>query len=720
MNFAPLSGRVPSEGRWHCRVCVFLLFLICTLAFCGQDVFAATANKGSVKCRSGIVREKASSSAACVFCVKQGEDVLILSEEDGKDGKKWYKIRVQDKSGYIRSDLVTKSKETVTIKTEESAAPAEEAEPAQETQEAQTVAGTQGMQLGKVKGSGVNVRTQPVDGKVVSRVTTGDSVTVKSSMQGSDNNTWYAISFVQNKEALTGYIRSDFVEGVSPVAEPAQAEAPVTTEVNSNQGFIRGTGVRIRDKEVGGAVVVQLNTGHELTILDEVKASDNYTWYKVSFTYMGAAKEGFVRSDLVTRTAVSAQNVPKADAAFENVIAQMPESYKNNLRILHAKYPNWKIVPVNTGLKWEDVVNAECAIGKNLTSISSIPSWKSTDPRAYNSERDQWYGFDGGAWASASPAIIKYYLDPRNFLDDTGIFQFETLEYHDYQNESGTANILAGSFMSGSYADTDGVTRSYATTFTEAGRANGISPYHLASRCLQEQGVYGNSECVKGNVSGYENLFNFFNIGAYAANGLTAPMNGLIYASGSDENYMRPWNSRYRSIMGAAKYVSERYVKCGQNTLYFQKFNVVNAANGIYAHQYMSNICAASTEGTRLKRAYTDLNTTLEFRIPYYTDMPESPCQKPTSESNPNCELASLSVEGYQLLPAFSGNNEYYSLTVDKGVTSVTIKATPLSQYASVGGTGTVPVYIGTNVYLVVCKAQNGTTKTYKLTIVQK
>ncbi len=724
MKVAPLSGSVSSEGRWHWILRV-LCMLLCVQAigFGAGEVAAATATKGSVKCRSGIVREKASASSACVFCVKEGEDVLILSEENGKDQKKWYKIRVQDKSGYIRSDLVTKSKETVTIKTEEESAPAQNAENTENVQGAETAApeqGTQISQLGKVKGTGVNVRTEPVSGKIVSRVTAGDSVTVKSSVQGSDNNTWYAISFVQSKKALTGYIRSDFVEGVTVENEPAAQAAPVTTEIDSKQGFIRGTSVRIRDKEVAGAVVVQLNTGHELTILDEVKGSDNYTWYKVSFTYQGAAKEGFVRSDLVTRTASVAQNVPKADEAFENVIAQMPESYKNNLRILHAKYPAWKIVPVNTGLKWEDVVNAECAIGKNLTPISSIPSWKSTDPRAYNSERDQWYGFDGGSWASASPAIIKYYLDPRNFLDDSGIFQFETLEYHDYQNETGTGNVLAGSFMSGSYADTDGVTRSYATTFVDAGRANGISPYHLASRCLQEQGIGGNSECVKGNVAGYENLFNFFNIGAYAANGLTAPMNGLIYASGTDENYSRPWNSRYRSIMGAAKYISEKYVKKGQNTLYFQKFNVINAVNGIYSHQYMSNISAASTEGTRLKRAYTDLNTALEFRIPYYSGMPESPCAKPTSESSPNCELASLSVEGCQLAPAFTGSNEYYSVTVDKSVSSVTINATPNSRYASVGGTGTYPVYIGTNVFLVVCKAQNGTTKTYKLTIIQK
>ncbi|MCR5268978.1 MAG: SH3 domain-containing protein [Lachnospiraceae bacterium] len=741
-----------SEGGWHCglRVLFLLTGIFCAIVFWKQDCFAATAVKGSVKCKSGIVRETASASSECAFCVKEGEDVLILSEEKGKDDQKWYKIRVQDKTGYIRSDLVTKSKETVTIDTpeadaknaQEKEAGAEagnkaeagdqaEAENPEPTEESKNTEGSQGKssQLGKVKGSGINVRKAPVDGDVVTTVSAGVNVTVKSAERGSDGNLWYAISFVQNKNALTGYIRSDYVEGVTLTEDAPEgqqdgaqeaAETAPSDETKNKQGFIRGTSVRVRDKEGNGAVVVQLNAGHELTILDEVKADDNYTWYKVAFEYQGSPKEGYVRSDLVNRSAGVTENAPKADEAFEKVIAEFPESYKNSLRILHSKYPNWKIVPVNTGLKWEDAVNAECAIGKNLTSMSSIPSWKSTDPRAYNSEQDRWYGFDGGSWASASPAIIKYYLDPRNFLDETGVFQFETLEFKDYQNESGTGNILSGSFMSGSYADADGVTRSFATTFVEAGRENGISPYHLASRCLQEQGLTGSSECVKGNVAGYENLFNFFNIGAYAANGQTAPVNGLIYASGTDENYCRPWNTRYRSIMGAAKYVGEKYVKKGQNTLYFQKFNVINAENGIYSHQYMSNICAAGMEAERMRRAYTDMNQTLEFRIPYYADMPESPCQKPMSESSPNCELSSLGVEGHSLIPEFTGGNEYYSLSVDDSVSSITINATPQNQYASVGGTGTFPVYDGTNVFLVVCKAQNGTTKTYKLTVIRK
>lgn len=553
--YTPLSRGFLSKGR-HLAMAIVLggaCFALTASVF-SQQVYGYSAVKGKVKASSAVVRESASTSSACAFCVKSGEEILILSEETKGDSVVWYKIQVLNSTGYIRSDLVTKSKETVEVKDEKPENDVKTTEDASASSNTETVS-----------------------------------------------------------EAKTE-IKSD------------------TTASSNKTGIIKGASVRIRDKEVSGAIVVQLNTGNEFTILEEVQGSDGYTWYKISFNYQNESKEGYVRSDLVTVSSGKvSETVAVADEDFEKTIGELPESYKNQLRALHEKYPNWKIVPVNTGLSWNDVVSAECAIGKNLTSISSIASWKSTDPRAYNQAKGEWYGFDGGAWASASPEVIKYYLDPRNFLDDSGIFQFETLEFEDYQNDVGCANILANSFMSGSYVDSDGVTKSYASTFVDAGRTNGISPYLLASRCLQEQGLYGKSECVLGNVPGFENIFNFFNIGAYAAGGLTASANGLVYASGTDEAYGRPWNSRYASIVGSAKYISEKYVKKGQNTLYFQKFNVINSENGIFSHQYMSNICAASAEGSRLKKAYPELNTSLMFRIPYYSDMPEEACERPGS-----------------------------------------------------------------------------------------
>lgn len=81
---------------------------------------------------------------------------------------------------------------------------------------------------------------------------------------------------------------------------------------------------------------------------------------------------------------------------------------------------------------------------------------KSTETGAYDWATNKWYGYDGAGWVSASSNYIAYCMDPRNYLNDTYIFQFETLEYAPYQNVTGVGNILSGSFMSGNYSDTDG------------------------------------------------------------------------------------------------------------------------------------------------------------------------------------------------------------------------------------------------------------------------
>ena len=46
-------------------------------------------------------------------------------------------------------------------------------------------------------------------------------------------------------------------------------------------------------------------------------------------------------------------------------------------------------------------------------------------------------------------------------------------------------------------------------------------------------------------------------------------------------------------------------MKKGQNTLYFQKFNVVNM-NSIYSHQYMTNVQADNVRGKTMSTAYAD------------------------------------------------------------------------------------------------------------------
>ena len=69
--------------------------------------------------------------------------------------------------------------------------------------------------------------------------------------------------------------------------------------------------------------------------------------------------------------------------------------------------------------------------------------------------------------------------------------------------------------------------------------------------------------------------------------------------------------------------MGSNYINKGQNTLYFEKFNVVNTSS-LYFHQYMGNATAALTEGQSLAKGYSDKNQAFVFKIPVYNNMPSS------------------------------------------------------------------------------------------------
>ena len=74
-----------------------------------QQVYGYTAAKGTVLCKSGMVRKDASTTASFAFGVVKDETVTITDEKKGSDGNTWYQISVSGSTGYIRADLVKKS-----------------------------------------------------------------------------------------------------------------------------------------------------------------------------------------------------------------------------------------------------------------------------------------------------------------------------------------------------------------------------------------------------------------------------------------------------------------------------------------------------------------------------------------------------------------------------------------------------------------------------------
>ena len=104
---------------------------------------------------------------------------------------------------------------------------------------------------------------------------------------------------------------------------------------------------------------------------------------------------------------------------------------------------------------------------------------------------------------------------------------FEKLSYDENVHSlAGVENVLAGTFMQGnSIPDDQGGSLTYAQAILNAGMITGVSPYHLASRIIQEMGINGGSGSISGAVNGYAGYYNYYNIDANGGSNLANALN---------------------------------------------------------------------------------------------------------------------------------------------------------------------------------------------------
>ena len=317
-------------------------------------------------------------------------------------------------------------------------------------------------------------------------------------------------------------------------------------------------------------------------------------------------------------------------------IENFPESYKPYLEELKKNHPNWTFTALYTNLDWDYVIKNENVFGKNLVPKSYSDNWKNTNPGEYNVEVD-------AGWVDCSKQSILYTMDPRNFLNEVRIFQFEELSYNANTNSvEGVEKILYGTEFYNtivSYLTSSGNTvtmnKKYSDLIYSAGVTSKVSAYHLASRIKQEVGPFLSHSSISGKVAGYEGLYNFYNIGATSSSEpMGAIINGLKYArdgKGASEatktKYLIPWNTKERAITGGGIFIGSSYINIGQNNIYLQKFHVSDNNNGeLFWHQYMTNVLAPYSESQIIYKGYSNsnlLDTSINFIIPIYNNMPE-------------------------------------------------------------------------------------------------
>lgn len=495
-----------------------------------------------------------------------------------------------------------------------------------------------------------------------------------------------------------------------------------------------------------GTVVGYLPIGTNIEILGTASGNGCKTWYK--FKYNGAdayacgITTGGVKYIKKYTTTTLRTATRTASTAYEKQLAAagFPSSYWDKLSALHAKYPNWNFVANKTNLDFNTAVTKETSnVKTSLLQVTSsqmslMAGYLSTASGSYNYKTNKFTVLDSGTFYSANKNMVAYYMDPRNFLNESFIFYFEQLSYNSsYHTSALVTKTFGNSFL-----------KSYTTNFYNAGKNNKVSPVHLATRSMLEMGSTSSflttgasfkytADYYKSSTNIYNktfsNCFNFYNIGAYAD---TAPaQNAGIYACGgktlAETSYGRPWNTADKAIIGGALFIGGSYINVGQDTLYFQKFNTASyTETEKYAHQYMQNIQAPATEGSDNFDGYEGIgliNSTQSFTfvIPVYTNMPETTAIP--NSLNPNNYLSKITVTaGGQTLTvsSFDGaKTDGYSVKFTSDISTATISAT------KVASTSTVVINDGKTISLtsastkvpIKVTAANGDVRTYYVTI---
>ena len=343
-----------------------------------------------------------------------------------------------------------------------------------------------------------------------------------------------------------------------------------------------------------------------------------------------------------------------------------PADYADKLTELKLAHPTWSFEPLFIS-ELNPAYTFDYIIKKETEDPQTNLVYPSNEYRDFF-DKASGAVYDSG-WYSASDDAVRYFMDARNFLNESDIFQFEDLSYYDRDYSNGVKKIVDGTFMSGLVLENGS---SFSDYVLSVGKRLSVSPVHIAARIRQEQGASGNVGTVSGvcgdvlydyykkgtyiasdgtlinapssgysksELLSYNGYYNFLNIGATGTGLFNVYLSAMKRAKtgtpqmaaewGNDTS----WNKMYKAIYGGVYTLKDTYIDDYQNTLYLQKFNVDPRSSRNFWGQYMQNVGAALSEGRSAYRSYKEagiLESEFVFSIPVYSGMPKTPCPDPS------------------------------------------------------------------------------------------
>ena len=543
----------------------------------------------------------------------------------------------------------------------------------------------------EINGSAVRIRTGPgTDNSVIVSVNAGTSISVvdKTLYEGKGCDSKWLKIIHNDKE---GYVCSEFVTFLNTSYAGINV-IDWTARVSGNNVSVRKTA------SSSGTLIETLTLGANVTILG---TSGNF--YKIK--YYGE-KIGYISKEYV----VKKSDVTATDEEYAKVLKDkgFPDSYIPYLTYLHKKYPNWEFNADKNNRSFTTSVDKES--GKCYMQTKNDNYRTSSTPA------------EGSSWFRVNAGVIAFYMDPRNWLLEDRIFMFEKLDY-DKNLEKEYPTIIKSIFGSGKLGDDK-----YTIPMFNAAKSLGISPIHVASRIRLEVGASGSGSTDGGEFTWkgkkYSGYYNFFNIGAYETtiDGVkySAVTRGLAYAAKLIDRNGEKWDNIETAIREGSSTLANNYVTKGQQTIFYQKFNIGPNAGSPYAHQYMTNIQAPAIEGASTYNSYKKgdlLNSKIIFDIPVYKDgtLPAYTSLPKSGDTNNN--LKSLSIVGYSLTPSFDEDILTYDSYIPKETTTVTIDAKTSSDKATISGTGEMKIEDDETDVTITVTSEAGEEKKYVVTI---
>lgn len=596
------------------------------------------------------VRSGPGTSYSKLGTIAKGKAFFIKKKATLTSGKVWYQFSYNGKKGYVLSDYVSLTK---------------------------IVSETTMNQNATITNGPLNVRSSTsTSDKKLGTVEKGKTIKVLSKAKNTSGETWYEFQYTTSK---VGYVLSNYVKLSNVASETVYKRKAIVQKdslpvrsgpggsysklgslsknkeifvnqkvklitgtiwyritYNSKTAYVHGSYLKMTDivsetscKQKGVIDADSLNVrkgpgtsygklgtvkkGKSISITKKVETTSG-TWYGYQYSN---SQMGYVSSEYVKIRGSNGSNLTSAE--FETWMTEQgfPSSYKSRLRTLHKSHPEWIFKSYKVGTTWSKAVSKEMANPYNNVVYKTQPKSYRSDLASVKNNPVE------GGWYAANEKVVKYYMDPRNFLNEDYIYQFMVQTYDgNTQNATTVAAVVKGTFMetrktgSSSYP-------TYAKLINAVGKETGINPNVLAAMIRQEQGVNGTSALISGTYSGYKGYYNFFNVKATGSTTTAVIVNGLKYAK------QEGWNSVYKSIKGGAVFYGKNYVLNNQDTFYTKKFNVKNGANSIGTHQYMTNVAGGASEGKLMKQALSKNDYAIVFEIPVYTSMPSSACKLP-------------------------------------------------------------------------------------------